>query len=342
MATRSTAAKKSTRSKAETKAAFTTIRDTVDSSESLDRVSGEIVRADRARVSAATSGLTVETAVQRVTQVGLDVQRAFSAVQEQLVARTQELADLQQSIEYAKEDLQKLHDLDVAAVSIEHLVQEYSEKEASLKDEVKTLEMDIKARRDTWAKEQKEYEGSTQLQRHRELENYNYGEKIRRRNSEESFEREISEKRRQADLALRAQQEDFDQRDAELKKQESFVIELKKQVEEFPITLKKEKEAAVSVAVNTRVKDLTQDFALKEKDLNNLLAIANAALAQANKDKDALASQITILTQKLESAQNKVVEVASKAVESASGQLAMAKVQEFAATANGNNGRTKQ
>lgn len=328
------------RSKTETRAAFEEIQQSAASAESLDRTSGEVVKAERTRVASAVGNITVEGVVVKVANLGLELSRSLALVQEQLIAETKQLEDIRAAIRFAEEDLKNLHNLDVAATSIENLLTDYREKEKALEDKIKAKEAD-------WAEAQKIHEKSKQeadLQlkkdRAREQADYDYRMATERRTTEGEFALKVEKLTKEQADKQEALEKGWAAREDAIGKQEKDIEALRTQVAAFPEQLTKEVDKSVKIATSSLKQTLEHAHALATKDLETKLTIADAKLAQADADKATLAAQIVALTSKLDAAQRQVVEVATKAVDGASGNLAMVKMQEtIATTSNGGNGR---
>lgn len=336
MTARKPATKTRARSKTETKEAFENLRESVENTEGSDRVSAELAKGEKSRVTAAVGAITVESVVKKTTDLELQLARALGNVREQLVGETQQLDDLRAAIGFAKEELQQLHNIDLATTALENLIEEYKEKD-------KELLVEIANKRAAWTLEQQGFDKAVNDRdaellkaRKREVADYEYNLDLNRKKEKDAYdqrkmllERDLTEAKAIFDKATA-------ERTAVLDAREKEYNDHKTQVTNFPEVLRTEVGKAVAIATSALKKDMTNDHALLAKDTEAKIKLLEAQLAQAETDKTRMATEISSLAGKLEAAQLKVVEVANKAVEGASGQLAMQKVQEtIATTANG-------
>src|SRR5262249_26070068 len=124
-----------------------------------------------------------------------------------------------------------------------------------------------------------------------------------------------------------ALEKDWAHREAELKRREKELEDLRTQVANFPEVVKKEVNAAVAVATNSVKKEYETKIVLAAKDTETAQKLAaqeigsmKAALEKAN-------TQIGDLRTQLEQAHRDAKDIAAKALESASGRSAMEALQ---------------
>lgn len=326
------AAKKTgARTKTETKKALQQVAAEAKSADSMDVSARTSIAEERKRVAEATAGISVDKVVGDLTGLELGLGRALAKVREEIVAKTKQLEDVRQAIAFADADLKSRYDIEVAAASLQNLLETHKEKEAELTEAIEEA-------RKAWTKEQQAHElairernEATERNRKREESEYQWSRDSKRRADEQMYA--YNRDQREAELH---------KREETLKAMEGDVQELRNQLAAYPEMAKKEQASAVAAALGAQKRDLTHEFALKEKDYESRILIAANSLKQAETASQKLAEQVLALTTKLDAAQAQVVVVAREAVTGASGQLAMQKMQETIATqASGNGGRGK-
>jgi hypothetical protein len=340
--TRKKASSRSTRTRTQLKEEFDNIREDVAGAEETDRVSAELAKTEKNRVRQAIGLISVDSAVQRVTSLGLDLQRALSGVQEQLVAEVKELEDVRKAVEFESQELTRLFNIDVAAASLEALVREYAEKEATFQSKVDQAAVE-------WARQeearQRQYRADTDAlsqTRLREKEQYEYSKQQERRRVEEDFQDKMRALAKENEVKQELLHKSWQAREDVIRENESEFVGYKNQVHAFPEQLRKEKEAAVAIATNSLKKDLTHAFELERRDMASKNALLEQRIVASDADKLVMAATIRDLQLKLEAANKQVENIAIKSVESVSGQIAMAKMQETIAAGTSNGGsRTK-
>ena len=163
MATKSTTkgrTGRATRSRAEVQNEFSDIQGEVSATEAVDPKTASAAKARASAIRGAVQGVTVEDAVQRVTRVGLDVQKALANVNEQLLAKVTEL--------------ENLHKIDIAATSIDILVQDHANRTRQLDEEFAARQRFFAEEETNREKARKERETAYAVQTQREKDEYEY------------------------------------------------------------------------------------------------------------------------------------------------------------------------
>jgi hypothetical protein len=117
---------RATRTRAEVQGEFGEISAEAASAEAVDPKTAAASRQRSTGIRTAVQGVTVEGAVTALTQVGLGVQKALAGVSEQLLAKVNELEQVTAAVELEKEELETLHKIDIAATSIDILLQDHA------------------------------------------------------------------------------------------------------------------------------------------------------------------------------------------------------------------------
>jgi len=125
------------RSKEDTQREFARISEEVAAGlEATDAKSAEAARFRETQVRQAVDGLGVETVVQKISGLGLEVSRALADVSEKLTEEVQLLAVVREAVALERKELEQLHKIDVAATALDHLVQDYAREKQKLEAEI--------------------------------------------------------------------------------------------------------------------------------------------------------------------------------------------------------------
>jgi len=145
-----------------------------DARESADPKIDEASRRHETEVREAVEGVTVDSVVQRISTLGLDISKALSGLSGTLTEEVQLLGSLREAVGLERKELDRLHKIDVAATALDQLVQDYARQKQE-------LETEIAARRAAWddeatraERERKEQEEALRKQRQREGEDFEY------------------------------------------------------------------------------------------------------------------------------------------------------------------------
>lgn len=333
---------KTPRTKAEVSSAYEDIAAEVRSTEKYDVKTAAALRAHEDSVRNRVAGLTVEAAVESVTKANLGISRTLSEVQQKLAETVQELQTVSEAVDLKKEELEQLHKIDIAQTALDTLVSEYEAKASA-------FEAEVKAKRDAWVQEQlahskavAERDSDLAKARQREQAEYDYNLKISRQKEKDTWEAQVAQHRKaeaelqeKFDKALQVRNDTMNAREAEF---ESF----KAQVADFPNRIKAETDKAVAVATNSLKAHYTNEAALLKANSESDKKILTFQIESLNKDVIAKNNEIAQLRQSLEAANQRVTEIAGKAFEATSGQLALDRVTQLTARGeNGNGSRPK-
>lgn len=272
----------------------------------------EAAKAKAETVRKAAKAVTVETVVRDITDLGLNVNRSLAQISEEISSKVSELNQVKEAIEAERAELERLHGVGVVASEIDELQlqlnalqEEFKKEEARLQAQHAETQRDLKKQRD------------------REQADYEYNTKVSRRNDQDTWNQTLIMKQREAYDKQEELAKGWKEREEKLAARESYVKDLEGQVAIFPETLKKEVEKAEKIVGNTMKRDHEHAMAIKsmeheseKKSLAQQVEAQKAAIAQ-------LEAQLATLRAELTAKSAQVVEIAGKAVESASGRLAL-------------------
>jgi len=319
------------RSKAEVQQEFETIRrDTEAARESANAKLTEADQRHSLEVRQDTEQVSAETVTQQVSALGVQVSRTLMDLTERLTGEVDLLAKVREAVQLETQELERLHKIDIAATSLDQLVQDHER-------ERERLEIEIQARRSEWEqeartaeRERKEAEEALRKQRQRESEDFEYRKQLERKKAQDKYEEEV----RALEKKNLEHQEELErtwaQREASLKEKEDELARLRQETAQFPQRLTAEKDAALAEAKRQAASDYEQRILILQKDGEAERKVAELQVRTLQESLNRHAEQIAVLEKALEEAKRQVQEIALKAIEGASGARALAHVNQIA------------
>jgi hypothetical protein len=329
------------RTRAETAAAFDDVNSSAADREPISAAAKAEKLARATAIREMLQVVTVDDAVKSLTAVGLDIQRTLAGVTSELTAKVTELSTLQEAIEFEKEELERLHGVDVVASSIDDMLAAHTAKEAELEAEAEQKLQDIGrmyAAKQLALKEELE---AAQKARAREEDQYLYEVKQTHQKLEDQFSELMRNKQRQAKDTEEALNKNWTAREEALKARETEFKSLSEQVAGFEAKLKSEVDKAVAIATNGLKMTLTHQFALEKKDLEvkNQLVVQETTATKLENTR--LLSQVQELQHKLDASTKSVQSIAEKALETSGSNMAFNQVNAATARPDGNSTKAR-
>ena len=290
----------------------------------------EISRFREREIRETTQSITAEAVVQRLGTMELEVSKALSGLSAQLMAETKLLESLREAVQMERQELERLHQIDIAKTSLELLIEEYGVQKERLEKEQETDRFEWSAEKAQRDQELKEYGEDLKRQRRREEEEYDYN----RTQELKQQQNEYAEAQHAQEHQNKEKQETLEKswsiREARLKEQEDELARLRKEAADFPQRLKQETERAVAEATKTLHVEHKQTLVMAQKETETERRLAEQKIKSLE---DVVARQneeIKGLTARVEEAKNQVQEIAIKAIEGASGARALTHVNQIA------------
>src|SRR5262245_4549464 len=223
------------RSRVETQQEFAQIQEEAQAArEAADAKLAEVARLHEAEVRQSVDGVSVDSVVQRVSGLGLEVSRALAGVAEKLTEEVKLLATVREAVALERRELERLHKIDVAATALDQLVQDYAR-------ERERLETETAGQRAAWdeetarvERERKEQEDALKKQRQREIEDYEYRKNLERKKAQDKYDEELRARDKRNQEQQEALEKSWQQREAALKEREEERARLEREVAEFP------------------------------------------------------------------------------------------------------------
>jgi hypothetical protein len=319
------------RTKAETEQEFTEIQEELSSSrESFDPKAEEVRKSREAEIRTAVEGLSVETVVGQISNLGLEVSKSLAALSDQLAQEVHRLATVREAVALEQTELGRLHKIDVAATALDQLVQDYGRQKEQ-------LEAEIAAQRASWEeelrqteRERKEQDELLKKQRQRETDDYEYRKSLERKKAQDKYDEEIKLQDRANKEKQESLEKSWREREAALKASEEELKSLRKEAAEFPARLQRESEKAVAEAVRASEQKSEQRILLLTKDSEGEKRMAELRIKSLEENLARQSTQMAALEKQIEEAKRQVQEIAVKAIEGASGARALTHINEIA------------
>jgi hypothetical protein len=319
------------RTRTEVQQEFDDIQQQVEQArEAPDAKAEAAARLHEAEVRQIVDGVTVESVVQRITGLGLEVSRALSGVSQKLTEEVQLLASVREAVVLERKELERLHGIDIAATAIDQMVQDYAR-------EKQRLETEIAAQRAAWQeestrveRERKEQEEALKRQRQREIDDYEYKKALERKKAQDKYDEDarLTEKKNQE--RQESMDKGWQQREAALKEREDELARLRKEAESFPARLEQEAKTAAEQSRREAESRLENQSLLLRKDAETEKRMAELQVKTLDGIVARQAEQIAALEKQLADAKQQVQDIAVKAIEGASGAKALSHINQIA------------
>lgn len=318
------------RSKADVQRELEELQEEAAVREPLDAKVEASVRAREDEIRAEVAEVGVEGVVQRVAGLGLDVSRALSDVAEKLTAEVRLLGSLREAVSLERRELERLHQIDIAATSVDLLLKEHADKRAAFESEMAERRAAWEAESARAERDRREQEEALKKQRQRETEDYEYRKALERKKAQDKYDEDQRQLARQNAERQEAMEKDWQRREALLKEREEHVARLQAEVAEFPARLARETEAAAQEARRQVEGQLERQMLLLKKDAEAETRVAQLSIKALEQQLAAGAAQVAALEKQLAEAKQQVQDIAVRAIEGASGARALSHINQIA------------
>jgi hypothetical protein len=325
------AAARPRRSKEETQQEFAQIREEVEAArQASDAKTTEAARLHEVQVRRRVDGVGVETVVQRISGLGLEVSRALADVSEKLTEEVQLLATVREAVSLERKELEHLHKIDVAATALDQLVQDYARENQKLEGEIADGRSAWEEEAARTERDRKEQEDGLKKQRQREVEDYEYRKNLERKKAQDKYEEELRTREKKNLEQQEALEKGWHTREATLKEREEELARLRQQVADFPARLQKEVETASAAARKDAEARLEQQMTLTKRDAEAEKRLSELRVKTLEEALARNADHIATLERQLAEAKQQVQDIAVKAIEGASGARALSHINQIA------------
>ncbi|HMF74142.1 MAG TPA: hypothetical protein VK604_00625 [Bryobacteraceae bacterium] len=319
------------RSKAQVQQEFDAIRQETDAArEAASPKSVEIEQRQAAEVRQSVESISVDSVVQRIYALNGEMSRTLLELSEKLAAEVDLLTRVREAVALERQELERLHKIDIAATSLDQMVQDYGREQERLKTEIETRRAEWEQEARTAERERKEAEEALRKQRQRENEDFEYRKQLDRKKAQDRYDEEAHLLAQKNEERQRDLERTWTQREAALAEREEELTRLRQQVEELPRRIAAEKEAALTEATRQVTADYEQQILVLRKDAETERKVAALQVSGLQETLKRQTEQMTALEKAVEEAKRQVQDIALKAIEGASGSRALAHVNQIA------------
>jgi hypothetical protein len=319
------------RAKAEIQQEFSEIQDEIRAvRDSADAKADELARHKESDVRQAVEGLSVDGVVEQISKLGLDISRALSGISEKLVEEVNQLATLRAAVGLERQELDRLHKIDVAAIALDQLVQEYEKQKQQLEGEIATQRSVWEENVQTAERERKEQDDALKKQRQREIDDYEYKKSQERKRAQDKYDEEFRQREKENQERQQALDKAWSQREAALGEREEELSRLRKEAADFPTRLQREVQQATTLAAKEAKQQADQQALLLKKEAESDRRVAELQIKTLEDMVSRQNAQIADLQKQMDDAKKQVQEIAVRAIEGASGSKTLAHVNEIA------------
>jgi hypothetical protein len=262
------------------------------------------------------AGLNLDTVSGKIAATQVEVQKSLAGLSARLVEELETLRNVEEAIGLKREELKQLYDIESAAVDLDEL---YAR---------------IESQREAWEEEQArkqrefaELQAERNKQWARAEEEYQYRVAQEHKKQEDGFRGRTEEQEKANRNKQELLEKGWHDREAELKKRETELQELRAKVEAIPEMVRKAENAASAVAANSVKKEYETKSVLATKDMETAQKLAAQEVGSLKQALEKANAQLAELKAQLEQAHHDVKEISAKALESASGRSAMEALQ---------------
>ncbi|MBV8551415.1 MAG: hypothetical protein JOY54_08950 [Acidobacteriaceae bacterium] len=322
---------RSRRSKAEVQREFDAIRrETEGARESANPKNVDAEQRYSAEIRQAVEEISVDSIAQQISAVGGQISRTLMDLTDRMTDEVDQLRRVREAVQLERQELERLHKIDVAATSIDQLVQDYERERERLETEIQTRRSEWEQEARTAERERKEAEEAFRKQRQRENEDFEYKKQLERKKAQDKYEEEVRLLEKKNEERQEELERNWLQRETALKEREEELARLRREVEDLPKRIAAEKEAALADATKQAASNYEQRILILQKDAEAERKVAELQVKTLQDTVKRQTEQITALEKALEEAKRQVQEIALKAIEGASGSKALAHVNQIA------------
>jgi hypothetical protein len=322
---------RSRRSKTEVQQEFETIRREAEAARELaNPKSAEAEQRHAAEIRSAVEQISVDSVAQQISALGGQISRSLVDISEQLTGEVELLASVREAVQLERQELERLHRIDITATSIDQLVQDYARERERLEAEVETRRSEWEQESRTSEREHKEAEEALRKQRQRENEDFEYKKQLERKKAQDKYEEETRLLEKKNQERQQELERSWAQRETSLKEREDELARLRKEVEDLPARIAAAKEAALTEATRQAAANYEQQILVLRKDAEAERRVGELQVRTLQETLNRQGEHIASLEKALEEAKRQVQDIALKAIEGASGSRALSHVNQIA------------
>ncbi len=287
------------------------------------------------------AGVTAESAVKGIGELKVTIDAALDRMSQQLVDQAKRLAAAQEAVAIKTRQLAELYDIEVVAESLAGLIREHEQNQVQFAEEAaarkRDFEREMQEARAAWDKEKQRVQEELAAEKvrakkewQREQEEYDYTLKTRRARDQEEYakrretlEAQLVEQRTQQEKALADREAAVAAREKELADLQARVQTMDAEMQRAAAQAREEATKAAEERARQQATLKAKDYEGTEKLLQQRIQTLESLVAEKN-------VRIEALQTELQDASAKVRDIAVKAIEGASGAAALSRVSEIA------------
>ncbi|QTA84843.1 Uncharacterized protein dnm_008440 [Desulfonema magnum] len=273
-------------------------------------------------------GYTAESIFQSLSQLQTTFGESAESLIKTMKTEAEKLACIRKAIQIEDQLLKALHDIQVAAESLNILQQEHQKAiesvEESYQQEFDELENETVRQKQAWANETQVYqslqtkqEAAIQRERQQEEEKYDYDLQRERTEASDEYEKRKRMLEYELEEENRNKEKDWTEREKYLGEHQEQSEEYKTQVEAMPTKIEEAVKKAREDAIRDTAKEEEHKAQLLEKDAEARKNTFELKIESLTKTVEVQAAQIAVLSEKLQAALEQVQQLALTAVTSA-------------------------
>ncbi len=287
----------------------------VSEKENLFPAVQEMEKARIAEIRESTKDLSLDTLVSHMASLRTEISKVLADLGDKLTNEITKLDEIREGIKIETRELERVHKIDVVAMSLSQMLNDYENQKQA-------LEEDIKVRRQEWDEEKKAREG--------ESKEYWVQLKKQREREKEEYEYQLAKEQQKREDEQKILEANWKEREEALKKQEVEVARLKKEAEVFP---KRQEEAVAKALAENEGKwseKYQQEALLTQKEFEAEKKVLGFQVQNSQERVSKLVEEIQALRQELKVANQQVQVIAERAIDGASESRALAHVNKIA------------
>lgn len=292
----------------------------------------------KAEVVKIADSLSSEGVVTGISNLKVEIGKMLTEVSDKLEEQVNKFKSIQEAIGIREKELEEVYEIEKSAESLAALIEAQNKKrgefEAEMAAKREELNQEIETRRAQWEREKKEHEARVKEEaleekkkREREREEFTYAFEREKQVAKDKFEDEKARLERDIEFNRERMEKDLAEREKAVAEKESELEELRNQVAGFPEQL----DAAVNKAVKETTERMKAEAKAKEdiqkKEFDGQQNVLTAKIQSLEKTVDEQSAQIERLSQQLETAYQKVQDIAVKAIEGSADSKSLASLQ---------------
>ncbi|MFZ4100000.1 MAG: hypothetical protein ACOYKZ_06725 [Chlamydiia bacterium] len=319
------------RTKAEVQQEFSTIAESVqEQNESMSAKESEAQKIRDEELRETAHGVVLGEVAHKITNLSVDINKALSDISEKIMAEAALYAQVRQAVEVERQELQRVHKVDISLTALDQIIEEYNQQKAQFEADARSTQLAWQEERLQHQRDVKEFEENLKKARQRESEDYNYQTSMERKKAQDKFDEEQRLKERKAKEQLEALQKSWAEREAALAAREEELDELRVAVAAFPKELDQRVSKSIAEATQQTEQRLQNDMLLLKAKSETERKLAELQIKTLQESAERYYQQIQALQIQVVEAKQQVQDIAVKAIDGASGARALGHINQIA------------